>query len=281
MKKIAFFLVFLSMSVVFAQSKSKIKGNRKVLTRVYEVPSFHQLEVGDDLRVKIEKTPDTVKIQLRADENLQDVLGYSVSDGVLHIGVTKEIVRKKAFEITVFVNENFDGLVLSDYAKVKNEDLLKLKKLHLELKDRAQADLYLKVKDSVGADIADNALWEGEVHAQDIRLHTEGSGEVQATLFAKNLQAYMNEHGKIYMRGSIKNLVLRARDKSHFNAKKGDVTKGAKVDAADKSTVYLHGKGAGSVLMFLSGKAELHLGGDFSKFELKKFQDEAALYREK
>ncbi len=277
------FLSLLLLSFIlsgFAQSKDKIKGNRKVLTRVYEVPSFHKLEANGDLRIKIEKTPDTVKIQLRADENLQDVLGYSVHDGVLHLGITKEIVRKKAFEITLFVNENFDELSLSEYAKVKNENLLKLKKLHMELKDRAQADLYLKVKDTVGADISGNALWKGEVHARAIRIHTYGSGEVQAHLFAKNLKAVMTGHGKIYMRGSIRNLELKAKDKAHFNAKKGDITKDVNVMAKDKSTIYLHGKGAGNVVIFLSGKSELHLSGDFAEFALKKFRNQATLFRD-
>jgi len=274
-------LTLLFVSAGFGQKLEKIKGNRKVLTRVYTVPSFKRLSFGGDLRVKIKETPDTVKIQLRADENLQDVLGYSVHDGVLHLGVNKQIIRKKAFEITVFVNKSFEGLMLKDYARAEMDDKLNADAFYLQLADRARADLSLKVQDTMSVNLMNDSQLRGDLEAKKMYVHSTDNAKVNATFFVKKLKLQADRRAKFDLKGGIKNADLDLSGKANFYAYKTDFSHRVTIYGKKKSTAYLHAKNLEKLEINLTDSAALHVSGKVKKYDLNTFEDSAELYHEK
>ncbi len=280
-KAFLFALTLLFVSAGFGQKLEKIKGNRKVLIRVYTVPSFKRLSFGGDLRVKIKETPDTVKIQLRADENLQDVLGYSVHDGVLHLGVNKQIIRKKAFEITVFVNKSFEGLMLKDYARVEMDDKLNADAFYLQLADRARADLSLKVQDTMSVNLMNDSQLRGDLEAKKMYVHSTDNAKVNATFFVKKLKLQADRRAKFDLKGGIKNADLDLSGKANFYAYKTDFSHRVTIYGKKKSTAYLHAKNLEKLEINLTDSAALHVSGKVKKYDLKTFEDSAEIYHEK
>jgi len=278
MKKIVFILMALLPLLNFAQKKEKIKGNREVITRVYTVAPFRFLELGDDLEIRLIKTADTTQIQLKADENLHEVLKWDVNDGKLKLWLSKKIVSKKKFEITVMVPGNFEGIYLYDHARANTEEKLTFKNFYVEMHDRSKADLLLKIKDTIGIRLTNNAELKQDLDCDKLRMEIDKDGSFKGTVFAGELDVNMSDSGDIRMNGRVKNIGLKMKGHAEFGGYKTDITHNAEVDLKNKATVRLHGKGGDRIQISLTDSASLYIKGQFGDYKIKKFKGDSAIF---
>ncbi len=259
MKKIIWFLALIISIPVFGQKKQKIKGNREVINRLYTVPPFEKAKWGEHLRVYIKRASDTTQIQLRADENLHEVLKWNVEDGVLTLYTSKLIVKKKAFEVTIYVPEKFSGIMLDEYGQARMEDKQRFSRFEVQLKDRAKADLKLDLKDDLVLMLSDDAQAKLDVEADKMKMMLAKDASVEGALFGKELNYSGEKTSDAVFSGSINKLMLNLKDKAEFTGKKLSVTKKAEVSLKDKSSASVKGKNMEDVFMRLYDKNTLYL----------------------
>ena len=102
MKKITIITVlFLCSIFIHAQKKAKIKGN-KIVTEVSKdiLESFNAIEIDDNLKVNL-RQGDQNSYFLMADENLIDVIQFTVKDSILKVYTSSKIVSRKKLELTL------------------------------------------------------------------------------------------------------------------------------------------------------------------------------------
>ena len=85
----------------FAQKKEKIKGNKFIKVKQHQIADFNELSIGEKFEVFLLKG-DTPQIEIEADENLHDVILFSVTDnGVLNLKTTHQITSKKKLKLII------------------------------------------------------------------------------------------------------------------------------------------------------------------------------------
>jgi hypothetical protein len=280
MKKYVLFLMgLLVFGSVLAQSKDKIKGNRQVVTKVYTLKPFHAIEFGEDLRVTLKPASDDEALELRADENLHEVLVWEVSGGVLHLRTTKNIVRRRAFDITIFTEKDLRKIKISEYGKIKTENKLKFESVYIELSNYAQADLTMDVSDTLHVNLTEKSKLKIDIDAKINLFHLTDDADLSGMLSGKSLKVKAEKTSDLSLGGSMKYVELEMADKSEFTGKKFLVKKAASVRLKKRANASLKGQSA-EIEMFLEGKSHLHLAGDFNRYDLKKFEGESSLTRE-
>ena len=272
-----FFLA--ALTGVTAQKKEKIKGNREVVTKIYTLKPFHAIELGEDLHVLIKPAIDTVALELRADENLHEVLEWHVSEGVLYLNTTKEIIKKKAFDITLFVQKDLKGIKLFQSARVKTDGKLLFNSLTVETDEFAKADLALQLQDTLQLRMKGKSKIELDAGAPVHLYQMTDNARLKGVIDGKVLRFTADKSAQAELGGGMKEINVELVDKAEFNSGKLSAKKSALVRLADKTDAALKGEGAG-IEMHLSGKAHLHLSGDFKKYDLKTFTGNSSLTRE-
>ncbi len=279
MKRTIWLLVLMIGIPVFGQKKQKIKGNREVINRLYTVPPFEKAKWGEHLRVYIKRASDTTQIQLRADENLHEVLKWNVEDGVLHLYTSKIIVKKKAFEITIYVPDHFNGLMLEEYAQAKMEDKQRFDRFEIQMKDRAKADLKLDLKEDLILMLNDDAEAKLDVEAEKFKMILTKDANVEGSLFGKEINYTGENTSDAFFSGSVNKLYLKLKDKAEFTGKKLSITKKAEVHLKDKSSASVKGKNMEDIFMRLYEKNTLYLLGSIKNFHLEVFKGHSNLVR--
>jgi hypothetical protein len=117
MKKVTVLLILLSFSAFsYAQKKPKIKGNKvvtEITKEIYE--SFNAVEIDDALEVNLVQG-STNSYRLKTDENLLDIIQFSVRDSILKVYSVNKITSSKKLEIDLTVQE-IEHLILKNDAK--------------------------------------------------------------------------------------------------------------------------------------------------------------------
>ena len=277
MKKTLALLMLLSITLAYGQKKGKIKGNREVITRIYTIPPFVRVETDEEIDITLKKAADTTQIQLRADENLHEVLKWDVNDGTLKLWLSKKIISKKKFEITLYVSNKFQGIVLHNYAKVLTDEKIRLERLYVELHDRARVNGSFTVRDTVGIRLTDNARLHTDLEAESVRADLDKDATWEGVVFAKELQVTMRQSADFRLKGNIKNLKINGLDRAEFGGRKLDIKNDADIRLTGKAIARIYGKNAGRVSIQLDESAQLNISGDFSHYEIKGFKGDAAL----
>jgi len=275
MKKI-FILVLAVISVTMtAQKKEKIKGNREVLIKKFDIPSFNTLEVGEHFNIKLEKAIDAPRVIIETDDNLFEVIHFQVEDGVLDFYTSMEIVKKKRLRITVFVPEEFYQIKLNGKAKVFNEEMLELKSLQIDTDDKSSAELNLTLKDELHINALKKSDIELKVDVPKAIFVLDDDSQLNGKIAIKNLDLKVFNSAYATLEGEVDELSLTATDKAEVKDSKLSV-KEANVLVKNKAEVHLNI--INNVVLSLLGKSETYLFGN-PQIKLKSFNDNAVLYK--
>lgn len=91
MKKITFLLlIILSTSIVQGQKKEKIKGSKIVTLSIKKLENFQNIDIEDNLEIYLVKA-DSASLEIEADDNLHDIINYTVIGNTLRINALKDV----------------------------------------------------------------------------------------------------------------------------------------------------------------------------------------------
>ena len=275
MKKILIILVTLISVASFAQKKEKIKGNKEVLIKKFLIPSFSEIEIGEKFEIALEKSTDTTRIVIETDDNLFDVIHYSVEDDVLKFYTSMDIVKKKRLRITVFVPEKFHKIRLIEKGKVYTNEELSLENLQIESIEKGKSELFLNIKNDLEIEASGKSDLELEVVTNYTSVHLTGNASVKGKINTKDVGVAIDDHSVFEMEGNANRLNINTQAKSEYKSPKLQVEE-VVLSATGKSKVEINV--SGNIEMKLSGNSEIYLYGT-PKINLKTFNDNAILYK--
>ncbi len=276
MKKIILLLIaFISLSAL-AQKREKIKGNKEVLIKTFKLPEFSSVEVGDAFHVELQEATDAAtKVKIETDDNLLDVIHFDVEGDMLKITSSKEIVRYKRMNITVYFSESFKAIRAFNKARIFSEDELNIKLLNIEVADRARVKLKLKNTDVLDIHGTEKTMLDIEAKCGIANINLSGSAEIRGEIFGRKMDVNLDEHAAFLMKGNLEKAKINVKNKSRYNGSKlGSKVADAKV--YDKADAKINANE--DVFLEVSGNSETYIYGT-PKIDLKKFKDNAVIYK--
>ena len=141
MKKQLFLLLFIPF-LSFSQKAEKIRGNKDVTIKETKVDSFSTINIGGKFKINlIEGEP---KVKIETDDNLHEVIEFSVNDAVLSFGINKRIISKKTLNITVYYPDILNSIETSNDAELNSLSTLSLENLILNTGGSSKVNLDIK-----------------------------------------------------------------------------------------------------------------------------------------
>jgi len=267
-------LTLLISTFSFAQKKEKIKGNKFVKVKQHQIDDFSELSLNNNFEVFILKG-ETPQIEIETDENLHEVIQFSVADnGILSLKTTHQITSKKKFNIRITVTNSFNTITLSDKAIVNSLIDLDLDKLTISAKGNSKTYLTLKTNEF---------NFTAEKHTKtELNLTTKigviqlsESANLKALINADELKIDLYQKVNAKIEGEVINLNLRVDNASNYKGSKltatnaSVITEGsADCDIEVKETLVLEASGSSKVNIY-----------NTPKIDLKKFEDSASIFK--
>ncbi len=178
MKRTALVLLFILPMFIYSQRKPRIKGSRVVTEVNEELPPFNAIQLNDDLDIVLKKSFGP-GYEIVADDNLIDILKFTVEDSTLVIASFYDVSSKKQFDITINYSElkaisakegsitsndmiNSDELFVDGFADSKWNLQASAAVMDINLEDMAKAEFNVDV-DSLNVSM--NSRAEAYVYA--------------------------------------------------------------------------------------------------------------------
>jgi len=273
MKKIIILLVIFSTCVIHAQRKPKIKGNKNVIEVQESLPAFNAVELRDDLEITLRNSTEE-GYDITADDNLIDVLKFSVEDSTLVISSFYNITGKKKLEITVnytYLNE----ITLYD-GRVRMEGVIAVDELYVNTYESSKLELNADAQ-FISINMEGNSSGDFNLNGKEMNFVFKDRIDVKiyAVSELNNIKMYKNASAK--MEGTA--------DELHANLFENSNLKGEKLEA-DK--VFLNAQDSPSADVYARNDFELTSSGSSKtylygapKIEIIEFLDTSELHKKK
>ena len=212
LKKLPFLLLIIFCS---CKAQEKIKGSRDVKTEQYDLTSFHSIQAKGDFKIGILKGSRPL-IEIKADDNLHDLIQTEVIDGILYIKPIKEFSREKSQELKITFSDTLKDILLAGNVELESLQDLFLGDFKLETRKDSKAFITLTAKD-FNLIQSDDSKSELNVTAKNVAFQLNQSSALKAlvnsTIF--NLDIYEKSSARID--GEIQELKIRADQSSKFD----------------------------------------------------------------
>ena len=274
MKKFALLFVVTILSFQgFSQRKPKIKGNKNVVEVREDLESFTAIELADDLDITIQKSSQE-GYELEVDDNLIDVLKFTVEDGILKISSFYNITSKRKLDITIFFQELNSISMLN--GKISMKDVISTDRLTVRTSGTARLEL------NATADIIDITMEEissGDFNLASDSLNLNLKDRIDVKLYstgAKN-SLYMYKNASAKVEGTADILMAKLYGNSSLKAS-GLQSNEVLLIAEDSPDAEI--RALNTFQLSSKGAAKTKLFGD-AKITISDFLDTSRLEKEK
>ena len=198
----------------FAQRKPKLKGNRNVIVRTEELPPFNAISLSDDLEVMIQKG-NSESVTIEADDNLMDVLKFTVKDGTLFISSFYNITSKKKLSVTVFY-ATLDALTLST-GLITMKDVITSDMLEVNTSGTARLILNATA-DLININMKGNSSGDFNVASDSLNLLFKDKIDAKVYATGQNHSVYMYNNASLKLEGNTDVLTAKLYGNTNLNA---------------------------------------------------------------
>ena len=257
----------------FSQRKPKIKGNKNVVEVREDLESFTAIELADDLDITIQKSSQE-GYELEVDDNLIDVLKFTVEDGILKISSFYNITSKRKLDITIFFQELNSISMLN--GKISMKDVISTDRLTVRTSGAARLEL------NATADIIDITMEEissGDFNLASDSLNLNLKDRIDVKLYttgAKN-SLYMYKNASAKVEGTADILMAKLYGNSSLKAS-GLQSNEVLLIAEDSPDAEI--RALNTFQLSSKGAAKTKLYGD-AKITISDFLDTSRLEKEK
>ena len=264
-------LITLTLFTGFSQDKAKIKGSRNVTNEITELDPFERIVIGEDFKIRLIQGI-APSIEINADDNLHEVIDFTVQDGSLKFKTNKRITSSKKIEIIVVFKDSINTIELKDNAEVSTINALQLKTLTLITSQSSKA--FMTVKSDLFKLInSDKSNIELNLTADKATLELNDNSNIKALINASEIEVDLYQRASAKIEGDTNNLQVRADNTTTF--------KGEKLTAKD---CYLITEGRADVYIEVSENLKIEASGTTETFiygspeiEITTFEDTAVL----
>ena len=237
MKKITLLLLLSIFSIVtFAQKKEKIKGNKNVttVTNGFE-RAFTAIEISDNLKVTLTRSLQN-SYTLTTDENLHDVIEFTVNEGLLKIYTTSNIVKSKKLDITLSLN-NIEAIFLKDDAELKSDKVFDSNTITINAQNSSKFEIEVKASQAI-ITMLNDAKGKLKLRADKIAITMADKTNLEADINTDATNASLSSSAKLRLDGNSDKVLFTTIDSSELDAKRLKVSS-ADVSTKDKSELHI------------------------------------------
>jgi hypothetical protein len=274
MKKNILLIVFvLISSLTIAQKKEKIKGNKIVTIQKHDVTPFSQIEIEDNLEVFLSQG-DINSIEIETDENLHKSIDFKVYGNTLRLSTNKDITSFKKLDVKITYTDKLDMIIAKNESRVNASAEVRLENITIKTFDYSKSFMNIN-SPNFTLQTNDKSKMEMNLKSKDAFIEMSKNSDIKALITSNKLKFDMYQKSYAEIEGDVNEMKLRLDNTSNCAGKKLsskllDVT----VEGNTKCSI----KTDGNLSISASGKSEVTIYGD-PKIELKKFSDEATLYK--
>ena len=274
MKKYTILLLLSIFSIVtFAQKKEKIKGDKNVTTVTNGFDKgFTAIEVFDNLKVTLTKSLQN-SYTLTTDENLHDVIQFTINEGVLKIYTTSNIVKSKKLDITLSLY-NLESIFLKDDAELKMDKVFDSNTITINAQNSSQFDIETKASQAT-ITMLNDAKGKLKLHADQIAITMADKTNLDADINTDNTNASLSSSAKLRLDGNSDKVLFTTIDSSELDAKRLKVSS-ANVNTKDKSELHIDARK--NLAIDARDKSKIFVYSE-PKIDIKKFTDRAEIIK--
>lgn len=274
MKKITLlFLLVLTSSLAFSQKKEKIKGSKIVTLSIKKLESFQNIDIEDNLEIYLVKA-DSASMEIEADDNLHDVINYTVLGNTLRINSLKDVYGEKKFSIRINYTDSLKLITAKHRTKIHALAGLELENITIKNYDNSRS--FLNVKSNFFTIILnDKSEAELNVKANNTTVEVSKDAELKALIASPEVKIDLYQNGKATIEGDANIVKMRLDNSSNLIAKKFTITTlNLTTESYAKASVNV----TKEINISAAGKSEIELLGE-PKIEIVKFTNNTTLYK--
>ena len=275
MKKILLILVFMIAVIpsVIAQSTEKIKGDRNVTIKQTYIDDFETIVVDGDFSIEIVYNSKP-SVQIETDDNLHEVIQFSVVDGVLAFVETIRITTKKKLQITVNYGDALKNIETKGDGEIRSLTSMELGNATLLTSDNSRAYLNIKAKTFDYKSLGKSKT-RLNLTADSTKIELSDNSKLEALINSKVANFDLYQRADAVIEGTADRSAIRLDNSTNLNGSKFDVRI---VDAALEDNSDLTIAVAESISIAISGNSEIYLF-DNPAITITKFEDTAKLQK--
>lgn len=274
MKKITLlFLLVFSTTFLFGQKKEKIKGSKIVTLSVKKLESFENIDIEDNLEIYLVKA-DSASLEIEADDNLHDIINYTVLGNTLRINSLKDVYGEKKFSIRINYTDSLKLITAKHDTKLHALADIELNDITIKNYDNSRS--FLNVKSKLFAIMLnDKSEAELNIKANNTTVEVSKDAELKALIASPEVKIDLYQKAKAEIEGDAAIAKMRLDNSSDLVAKKFTVSN---LDITTESYSKASVNVAKNIKISAAGKSEIELLGE-PKIEIVKFTNNTTLYK--
>lgn len=274
MKKITLiFLIVLTSSLTYGQKKEKIKGSKIVTLSIKKLESFQNIDVEDNLEIFLVKA-DSASLEIEADDNLHDIINYTILGNTLRINSLKDVYGEKKFSIRINYTDSLKLITAKHDTKIHALADIELENITVKNYDNSRSFLNVKSK-FFTLILNDKSEAELNVKANNTTIEVSKDAELKALIASPEVKIDLYQKGKAEIEGDAAIAKVRLDNSSELISKKFTITN---LDITTESYSKASVNVAKNIKISAAGKSEIELLGE-PKIEIIKFTNNTTLYK--
>lgn len=266
-------LILLLSTVVQAQKKERIKGNKNVTTQETPINSFNKILVGEDFFIDIIEG-ESASVFIEADDNLHDVIKFNVADSVLTFKTTKKITSSRKLSIKVIYTRTLKEIETIDDGEISSLTSVDLEGVSVKSSGTSKVFLNVKSQNFSLASIGRSKV-KLNVTSNETKFELSDNSKLDALVNADRMQIDLYNRTDAKVRGNLDKLKVRAGNSSNIIAKEL-VSINCEVLSEDSSDVTVNV--TEELFIDATGSGEVYIYND-PKITLNKFTNTAKLHK--
>ena len=255
----------------FAQKKATIKGDKNVTTITNNISKeFNAIEVDDALVITLIQGNQN-SYTLMADSNLQDIVQFTVKDGLLKIQTTNRITSSKKLDI-MLTFKNLEYITIKKDAELKGKERIESDILHINTHNTSKFDLEI-IADEVVVTMQDKAKGKLEIRSDRTTIVMNDKTDLDARMKTDRTTVMLTKSAKLKLEGDTDKAEYKLEDSAELNAKKMKASS-ADLKASNNTNVQVYVKRKLEVLA--RDKSTIYVYGN-PKIEVDKFTDKSKI----
>lgn len=269
--------IAITASTSFAQEK--VKGNKIVTTVQTMIDDFNTITFGEKFEIELIQS-DAASVEIETDENLHEIIQFSVKDSVLSFSTLAKIQSSKRLNIVVNITKSLRYIEINEDAELSAANTLKNDSLELKINDYAKAFLNIKNKNFTltnnnKSNFGFSSKSKLNIESDKVNIELNENSKTEALIETDSLKLYMYQSAFTKIEGEIEHLDLTAINSSNFSAKNLTVNTCnlTTEDSSDATIHVLH-----DLTLNTSGSSEVYLYGN-PKITINAFKNTATLHK--
>ncbi|MGJ8744665.1 GIN domain-containing protein [Polaribacter sp.] len=203
-------------------SQSKIKGNKNVTIVKTPLKPFNKIKVNNDFKIVLVQSKKS-SIEIETDENLHQVIDFSIVDSILSISTSNKL-KSKRLNITVSYNKPLEEIILNEDAEMEALNTIKSPNFVLKINDYSKADLIImsqnfRLINNNRSRIQLRSKTKLNIESVNANLSLNESSNSDISIRTDSLQVLMKENSFADISGSASFAQANFIDSSKFKGK--------------------------------------------------------------